>query len=57
MDHLSEGEMAVPPKPDAPAQSQRFRALATELEADGDKKAVKRLGKAPRPPQAAKKAK
>ena len=51
--------MARPPdpKPDDPAQYQRFRDLAAELDAEhGDEKAVdqavKKLGKAPRPPKA-----
>jgi hypothetical protein len=46
------------PKPDDPAQFQRFKDLAAELDAErGDEKAVdqavKKLGKAPRPPKAA----
>jgi hypothetical protein len=48
-------------KADDPAQYQRFRDLAAELDAEGgDEKAVdravKRLGKAPRHPKPAKKA-
>jgi hypothetical protein len=43
------------PKPDHPAQYQRFRDLAAELEAEGDEKAVKqavkRLGKGPGTPR------
>lgn len=50
------------PKADDPAQYQRFRDLAAELDAEhGDEKAVdravKKLGKAPRPPKVAKKGK
>jgi hypothetical protein len=48
--------MPAKPKPDDPAQYQRFRDLAAELEAEhGDEKAVdravKKLGKAPRHPK------
>ncbi len=47
------------PKPSDPAQFQRFKDLAAGLEAEDDEKVlergVKKLGKAPRHPQPAKK--
>jgi len=49
------------PKPDNPVQYQRFLDLAADLEMEGDEKAVeravKKLGKAPRPPKPAPKRK